>query len=197
VAVETKATARPADGAYPGVDLHQSVLVVEEATLAVEMLSGLGYEVTRVASAPAALARLENGHAVDLVFCDVTLPGGMNGLDLARELKRRHPNLAIVLTTGYSDALRSNASTEGLQMLPKPYPIASRDCRPPFVRRLRQVRSRRARRRGQRRIGGSISLDAAASVSRFLTPDRLGLNHRGVLGHDRNDHGEIFIPWAL
>jgi DNA-binding LytR/AlgR family response regulator len=38
------------------------------------------------------------------MFSDVIMPGEMNGLDLAREIRRRFPSLAIVLTTGYSGA---------------------------------------------------------------------------------------------
>jgi CheY-like chemotaxis protein len=46
------------------------------------MLHQLGYEVTRAASAAAALGALANGRQVDVVFSDIMMPGGMNGVDL-------------------------------------------------------------------------------------------------------------------
>jgi signal transduction histidine kinase len=100
------------------------ILLVEDndevAVLAREMLEGLGFAVRRVASAPAALAKLENGHAVDLVFSDVVMPGGMSGIELARELARRRPDLPILLTSGFSDGQR-DGDAEGLRLLCKPY----------------------------------------------------------------------------
>jgi DNA-binding LytR/AlgR family response regulator len=48
------------------------------------------------------------------------MPGGMNGIELARELKRRRPNLPVILATGYTDA-RDGQAVEGLHILAKPY----------------------------------------------------------------------------
>lgn len=56
----------------------------EVAILVGEMLGQLGYEVVRVASATAALGTLANGHHVDIVFSDIMMPGGMNGIERAR-----------------------------------------------------------------------------------------------------------------
>lgn len=88
--------------------------------LAREMLEGLGFAVRRVTCAPAALAKLENGHAVDLVFSDVVMPGGMSNIELARELARRRPDLPILLTSGFSDGQR-DGDAEDLRLLRKPY----------------------------------------------------------------------------
>jgi DNA-binding LytR/AlgR family response regulator len=46
----------------------------------------------------------------------------MNGVELAREIRRRWPNLPVVLTTGYIEAARS-AVMEGLEVLVKPYAL--------------------------------------------------------------------------
>jgi CheY-like chemotaxis protein len=101
------------------------VLLVEDddevATLASEMLDQLGYEVTRAASAAAALGALANGRPVDIVFSDIMMPGGMNGLDLAREIRRRRPDLPILLTSGYAEAAAQGANAAGVHILPKPY----------------------------------------------------------------------------
>jgi PAS domain S-box-containing protein len=100
------------------------VLLVEDdeevAALTGEMLDSLGFEVTRVASAAAALGGLADGRAVDVVFSDVMMPGGSNGLDLAREVRRRRPDLPVVLTTGFENAARG-AKAEGFDLLLKPY----------------------------------------------------------------------------
>ena len=80
-----------------------------------------GFEVDRAASAAAALGALANGRSIDLVFSDIMMPGGMNGVDLAREVKRRRPGLPVVLTTAYAEAAKRDAEAEGIALLPKPY----------------------------------------------------------------------------
>jgi len=56
-----------------------------------------------------------------VVLSDIMMPGGVSGLDLAREIRRRQPNLRIVLTTGYAEAAASMDSD--LQLLLKPYTL--------------------------------------------------------------------------
>ncbi|QQP92907.1 PAS domain S-box protein (plasmid) [Skermanella sp. TT6] len=103
------------------------VLLVEDgdevAALAEEMLASLGYEVTRVASAAAALGALADGRTVDAVFSDVMMPGGMSGVALARELRLRRPDLPVLLTTGY-EASAAGAVAEGIRVIAKPYRMA-------------------------------------------------------------------------
>ena len=104
-----------------------SVLLVEDddevAALVSEMLEQLGYEVTRAASGAAALGALANGRTVDLVFSDIMMPGGMNGVDLVREIRSRRGDLPVLLTSGYAEAARDRAAAEGVKVLPKPYRI--------------------------------------------------------------------------
>ncbi|UYB54180.1 response regulator [Xanthomonas sp. AM6] len=101
------------------------VLLVEDddevAALVGEMLRQLGYQVTRVASAAAALGALANERAVDIVFSDIMMPGGMNGLELVHEIRARREALPILLTSGYAEAVKSAAEAEGVQILSKPY----------------------------------------------------------------------------
>ncbi len=73
-------------------------------------------------TAAVALRLLDAQPDVDLVFSDMVMPGRMNGLELAREVNRRRPDLPVVLTTGYSEAAQS-ARKEGLRLLVKPYRI--------------------------------------------------------------------------
>jgi signal transduction histidine kinase/ActR/RegA family two-component response regulator len=101
------------------------VLLVEDddevAALVSEMLGHLGYEVTRAASAAAALGALANGRHVDVVFSDVMMPGSMNGVDLAREIRRRRAELPVLLTSGYAEAAAQVANAAGIRILRKPY----------------------------------------------------------------------------
>ncbi|MBR1208781.1 MULTISPECIES: ATP-binding protein [unclassified Bradyrhizobium] len=123
------AETQPEQSSAPSDRLAQDgrkVLVVEDnddvAELAMEMMTTLGFVVERVANAREALAKLAaDGRDVDLVFSDVVMPGGMNGVDLARELKRLRPGLPVLLTSGYSDAVRELDPSEGLPLIAKPY----------------------------------------------------------------------------
>jgi signal transduction histidine kinase/ActR/RegA family two-component response regulator len=103
------------------------VLVVEDddevAALTVEMIHELGYDTTRVASAEAALGALADRRTVDIVFSDVMMPGRMNGVELAQEIRRRRPNLPVVLTSGYAEAARRKAGAQRIKIIPKPYRI--------------------------------------------------------------------------
>ena len=101
------------------------VLVVEDddevAALTVEMINQLGYDTTRVASAEAALGALADRRSVDIVFSDVMMPGRMNGVELAQEIRRRRPNLPVLLTSGYAEAARRKAGAQQIKIIPKPY----------------------------------------------------------------------------
>ena len=94
----------------------------EVAALTREMLNSLGFSVIHVASPAAALGALANARPVDIVLSDIMMPGGVSGLELAREIKRRQPNLPIVLTTGYAEAAAGMTDGE-FQLLLKPYRV--------------------------------------------------------------------------
>ena len=105
-----------------------TVLLVEDNTDVAEVGAGffrqLGYRVRSVANAQAALAALRLDSDVDLVFSDILMPGGMNGLDLAREISARFPTIPVLLTTGYS-ASAQDAVRQGVVVLQKPYDLES------------------------------------------------------------------------
>jgi CheY-like chemotaxis protein len=102
------------------------VLLVEDdkqvAALTGEILDSIGFEVTHAPSAGAALDALARGLNIDVVFSDIMMPGGMSGLDLARELRRKRPDLPVVLTTGYEGAA-GRVEREGVALIRKPYEI--------------------------------------------------------------------------
>jgi two-component system NtrC family sensor kinase len=103
-----------------------SVLVVEDnievGTFATDALTELGYATTLVGNAIDALGELSrNAERFDVAFTDVVMPG-MTGIDLAKEIRRRHFDLPVVLTSGYSHLLSQNGSS-GFEFLQKPYSI--------------------------------------------------------------------------
>ena len=101
------------------------VLLVEDddevAALVTEMLRQIGFDVTRAASAAGGLGALANGRKIDVVFSDIMMPGEMSGVDLAREIQSRRPDLPVLLTSGFAEANRRAAQDVGVHVLPKPY----------------------------------------------------------------------------
>ena len=72
-------------------------------------------------SAEAALAiMLIRGRDIAMIFADIRLPGVMDGLDLAREVKMRWPLLAVVLTSGHPRE-RFGELPPGVAYMPKPW----------------------------------------------------------------------------
>ena len=90
------------------------------------MLTDLGYGHARAAHADEALMILDSGETFDLMFSDMVMPGSLNGLALAREVRARRPDLPILLTTGFSEAA-SEASEANFRLLLKPYRIGDLD----------------------------------------------------------------------
>ncbi|BDU16494.1 ATP-binding protein [Lysobacter auxotrophicus] len=97
---------------------------VEVASLVEQMLRGIGYDVIHATSATAALGALANGRRVDLVFSDIMMPGGTNGIALAKQIRTRRPALPVLLTSGFSEAMRGEAEALGISILRKPYGLS-------------------------------------------------------------------------
>lgn len=119
--------ASPAQAPVPEQsDTAGVALLVEDnhdvAEVAAEYLRQLGYRVRNVANAQAAVAALRLDADVDLVFSDILMPGGMNGLDLAQEIRKRYPEIPVLLATGYS-ASAKDAVRHGVVVLQKPYDL--------------------------------------------------------------------------
>jgi CheY-like chemotaxis protein len=135
---------------------HERVLVAEDdpavLKLTVELLEGLGYSVVSATTAREALAMLREDAEIDLLFSDVVMPGGMNGIALANAAEAERPNLKILLTSGFvgDKALLESAKHP---ILDKPYTASA------LTARLRELleSSRRApaRRRQSRSLAKS------------------------------------------
>jgi DNA-binding NtrC family response regulator len=124
------------------------VLVVEDnvevGRFSTQLLQDLGYETTWAANADEALRILKsNLDSFDVVFSDVVMPG-MSGIDMGHEIRRRYPDLPVVLTTGYSHVL-AEEGPQGFEILRKPYAAEELSS---ILRRVSRRRSIRAEPRG-------------------------------------------------
>ena len=105
----------------------QTILVVEDSedvlALAREHLEALGYAVLTAGNADEALRVLAGPDAkVDLLFTDLIMPGSMNGLGLADEVRRTRPDLPVLFTTGYNEELVTDGQrAAGMDLIGKPY----------------------------------------------------------------------------
>ncbi|SCZ12136.1 hybrid sensor histidine kinase/response regulator [Microvirga guangxiensis] len=99
------------------------VLVVEDnvevGRFSTQLLQDLGYVTTWAANAREALELLGEADGFDVVFSDVVMPG-MGGVELGEEIRRRHPGLPVILTSGYSHVL-AEEGRHGFELLHKPY----------------------------------------------------------------------------
>jgi CheY-like chemotaxis protein len=83
-------------------------------------LRSLGYHVVEASSAEQALHLIDDGLAIDLLFTDIVMPGGMTGQALASEVWQRQPGTPVVLTSGYAETL-DMAGGEAVTILRKPF----------------------------------------------------------------------------
>ncbi len=128
-----------------------TVLLVEDnsevAEIATAYFQQLGYMVKQVASAREALELLPNDPKIDLVFSDVLMPGGMNGLQLGHAIARLYPAMPVLLATGYSDSAR-DAVLQGFVVLQKPFDLAA------LEQGLREARKRKVEQAATQRAAG-------------------------------------------
>jgi PAS domain S-box-containing protein len=92
---------------------------VEVGRFSTQVLQDLGYQTVWAVTAAEALATLRDRAGFDVVFSDVVMPG-MSGIDLAKQIRSVHPDLPIVLTSGYSHVLAEEGA-HGFELLHKPY----------------------------------------------------------------------------
>jgi CheY-like chemotaxis protein len=87
------------------------------------LLRSLGYQVVSVRDGKEALYALDDADDFDLLFTDVVMPGGMNGLELADTARRTRPNLPVLFTSGYTEdaIVRGDRLGRDAQILFKPY----------------------------------------------------------------------------
>ena len=105
-----------------------TILVVEDdadvRAASVEMLGDLGYTVITADDGASALAILDSGAAIDLLFSDIVLPGGMTGVDIAARAKILCPEIRVLFTTGYARSAFAKLDAR-VEVLDKPFTAAS------------------------------------------------------------------------
>jgi len=112
-------------GSIQGND--EIILVVEDnedvRAVTARQLGILGYQVMLAETAAEAMAILQRGARVDVMFTDVVMPGGASGFDLAEQARALRPDLGILFTSGFTEvSLRNNAALEqSAGLLSKPY----------------------------------------------------------------------------
>ncbi|MGN6084343.1 response regulator [Trinickia sp.] len=180
----------------------ETVLVVEDDEdvrgTVVDLLSELGYRVLRAKDAQSALAIVESGVPIDLLFTDVVMPGPLGSPELARKARERLPNIAVLFTSGYTDnaIVHGGRLDEGVDLLSKPY------TREAMARKIRHVL--RTQTRGAApavptlpapkpddvlpepsRLAARVLLVDDDAMVRFTTADMLG-----YLGHAVTEAGD-------
>ncbi|WP_332888924.1 histidine kinase famiy protein [Sphingomonas jeddahensis] len=120
------------------------ILIVEDSSdvlvLAKEILEATGYRVSTAETGEIALKLFEQAPpgSIDLLFTDLVMPGGINGLLLAEKIAEIDPGLPILMTTGYNEELVIDGpKAAGLDVLGKPY------RRTDLLDRVRQALSQR------------------------------------------------------
>lgn len=103
------------------------MLIVEDEPLirmcAVDFAEEAGYQALEAKDSAEALALLEGGDEIAVLFTDITLPGDMDGLELAEQAALRWPAMRIMLASGALAGLSPDVAPGALR-LPKPYGMA-------------------------------------------------------------------------
>jgi PAS domain S-box-containing protein len=125
------ATVRPVtptlDAAGDDLRGSETILVVEDEEavrrLVVRNLRSLGYQVLEAADGARAVGMLRSGEAIDLLFTDVVLPGGMTGRQLADQALVLRPEMRVLFTSGYTQnsIVHQGKLDVGVHLLTKPY----------------------------------------------------------------------------
>jgi signal transduction histidine kinase/ActR/RegA family two-component response regulator len=106
----------------------ETVLVVEDDEMvlrtAAETVADLGYQVLSAHNGREALQVLKGSGKIDLLFSDIVMPGGINGVQLAIEARRLQPSLKVLLTSGYTAAVLTDKHG-----LPKEFPVIGKPYR--------------------------------------------------------------------
>ncbi len=104
-----------------------SVLLVEDDAAVRDtvagMISSLGYRVVTAPDGVTALSLLQAERTPDLLMTDVVMPGGIDGLELARRARAQYPSLRVLLASGYNHGLNSGEREPepGIRLIGKPF----------------------------------------------------------------------------
>jgi PAS domain S-box-containing protein len=114
----------PAAEEASAADAVHVILVVEDNAdvrgMTVARLEELGHRVLQADGAASALDVLGESDRIDVLFTDVVMPGGMNGLDLARRARQLQPEIKLILVSGYASSFSLSGGVTA-ELLQKPY----------------------------------------------------------------------------
>jgi CheY-like chemotaxis protein len=143
----------------------ETVLVVEDdvgvrATV-VDMLGNLGYKVLKAEDGESALAVLQSGAQIDLLFTDVIMPGPVRSTDMARMAREMQPDIAVLFTSGYAQDIivHEGRLDAGVELLSKPY------RREELARKLRHVLANRQQQMRARQFDWSAAPSDSATAA--------------------------------
>ena len=157
--------------AEPTMGGRETVLVVEDDAavrdVVVDTLTSLGYTVLRARDAHSAMAIIESGMRVDLLFTDVVMPGPMRSTELVERAKSMQPRMAVLFTSGYAEnaIVHGGRVDAGVELLTKPYSQKA------LARKLRHVLANQAQRNATLPPALPPSKAAPATLSVVLVED--------------------------
>ncbi|ONN64283.1 PAS domain S-box protein [Herbaspirillum sp. VT-16-41] len=146
----------------------ETILVVEDdpnlQLTVIDTLSSLGYRVLKADNGERALAILQSGITVDMMFTDVVMPGSVPVTELARQARQLLPEIEILFTSGYPrDAIVHEGRLDaGVELLSKPYRINQ------LAQRIRHMLSNRAHRIELAKASGERDLATASATIHVL-----------------------------
>ncbi len=88
-----------------------------------DIVQEAGFEAVEAADADAAMRVLESRTDISIVFTDIDMPGSLNGMRLARQVRDRWPPIGIIITSGHCLSADVQLPERGIFM-PKPYRMA-------------------------------------------------------------------------
>ncbi len=106
---------------------NEHILVIEDdedlRAIPVASLRDMGYQVDEAKNGEEAIDLSKSEKRYDLLFTDIVLPGGMNGVEIAKQLRIIQPGIKVVYTTGYAEDSLSNIELQELDsaFIKKPY----------------------------------------------------------------------------
>ncbi|MBP0617759.1 response regulator [Jiella mangrovi] len=100
------------------------VLIVEDEPLlrfdAIDMVADEGFAVCDASNADQALVILDTRDDIGILFTDIDMPGEMDGLDLARTVRKHWPHIAIIIVSGHTQLADAGVPNGGVYFS-KPY----------------------------------------------------------------------------
>jgi len=125
-----------------GESRRGSVLVIEDDETLIALFETIlrqaGFHLRSATSAKAAQALLSHHH-FDVVVCDLSVAGGVKVFELVKNLRKQHPEIAVLIVTGYTpEEIASEIASQKLELMEKPF------SPPELIKRVAMLAKRKA-----------------------------------------------------